>query len=772
MKKQEQAIKAAAAVDANLGDIEVQTSRFIDAGFVDTGGRDVDWAGKFLNATKAGIDAYHMTDNYKQQERNQKTQALASATNYIKDTEARAEEQGVENKDMSYFLMKEMENAVGTLADGEADDSLSRVYKDTFLGAIQSKYDSMARAAQTKARGEVRKQRTLEAFANVKDWGYSFEETQEDLKTYFSDREISGIWAEAKSGHLANVANNFEKEFDEYQAAVADIMRDLDEDIKASGKTKNEWLSDKDPFDSPDAYTMSRAIADRVDEAGLENPLDYFDTLVKEALQQEGTDGVGAISELNTTEGKALYKSVLNATARIKRVRYKKDILGSIAVGVGDVTAMLDSSLTGVDSEDNNLKDEVTKGLIRQTAQWFMESQTNEDPIAREDAAEKLSNFLIRNPDYQSKTITPIANGFAARWKSALDEEDPTNAMVLLSEMSNTLWSSDTGSATRDLLLKASGETFELAMKSYRIGILPEHILEMSRGNLPEVTQEEYKTRFGADSYAALKSEYMDLASEHMPWASPKEVADITKFALDFDYHRIGFDKTSFFEIYGEGMSHRASSPKTEMDAGESHPITDFFGGRIFVPNSGAWQLINQKDASNSGYTQGMLHHLFANSNAALTQNIVKQLGMELVPKSYKSGKHSLDKNKVDYFTLNYGEGITDDFQPIRIRRFGQNEWKLELTTREWRDNVWLVGDRQPFVGITISNDELIGAMERFDTHLESIKGASGVKEQKKAKAKKELDEVTGRNKPIPNIYEGVSGKGMIDSLKQWWDDL
>ena len=763
---------SAAAVDANLGDLEATTSRFVDAGFVDTGGRDVDWAGKFLNAAKAGIDAYHMTDNYKQQERNQKTQALASATNYIKDTEARAEEQGVENKDMSYFLMKEMENAVSILGNNQdTDDSLSRTYKETFLTAIQSRYLSMAQTAQTNARNEVRSQRTKEAFANVKDWGYSFEETREDLKTLFSDSQISKVWAQAKSGHLAKAADEFEPQYDAYQEALADVMKDIDAEIKASGKTRKEWLESQDPFDSADEYTMARAVADRATKEGLVNPLESFDSLVREALQQEGTDGVGAIAELNTTEGKALKKSVLTATAKIKGVRYKKDILGAVALGQGDVTAMLDSALTGVESEDVKLKEEVTRGLINQTAQWFLISQTDPDPVVREDAAEKLSNFLIRNPDYQSKTITPIANGFAARWKSALDEEDPTNAMALLSEMNATLWSTDTGSATRELLLKASGENFELAMKAHRVGILPEHILELARGNLPEVTQEEYKTRFGADSYAALKNEYMELASENMPWASPKEVADITKFALDFDYHRIGFDKTSFFEIYGEGMSHRASSPATEMDAGESHPITDFFGGKIFVPKSGAWQVINQRDAKQAGYTQGMLHHLFANSNPELTQNIVKQLGMELIPKSYKTGKHSLDKNKVDYFTLNYGEGITDDFQPIRIRRFGQNEWKLELTTKEWLDNVWLAGDRQPFVGITISNDELMSAAARFDTHLDSIQRATKTKVDVEDKAKKDYAEATGKNKDV-NIYKDVGVGGMIDSLKQWWDDL
>ncbi len=778
MKEQRQAIKAAEAVEANLGDIEESTSRFVDAGFVNTGGRDVDWAGKFLNAAKAGVNIYHATDSYQQKLREHKTQGLASATNYITDTEARAEEQGVDFDDMPYFLMKEMENAVSALDTGESDDSLSRMYKETFLGAIQGKYNSMALGAQTASRGAKRTQVTQEAYANVKDWNYSYSEVQEDLKTYFSDSEISGIWAKAKAGHLADAAVNFETTLNTYNALAGDVLRDINAEIIKSGKSLNDWLEDNDPFDSTTEYTMADVIEARMNDLGVDEPKSAFDALVREALTQEGTDGVGAISGLNTTEGKALFKSVLNATAKIKGIKYKQDILGSIALGQGTVSAMLDSALTGVDSEDEKLKENVTKGLINMTANWFSISMSDPDPVVRQQAAKLLSDFLLKNPDYQAKTLTPIANGFAARWKGALDETDPSNAMQILSEMSNTLWSSDTGSATRELLLKASGANFELAMKAYRVGILPEHILELSRGNLPEVTQEDYKNKFGADSYSEVKLEYTASAREHMPWAGPKEVSDIVKFAMDFDYHDIGFATEDFFDVYGEGMSHKASSPRAGMDSGEQHAITDFelfgwnvFGGRVFVPKSGAWKQINAKDATQTGYTQGMLHHMFANSSTALTENIVTALGMELESRSYARGKFG---KQTDYFTLNYGEGLTDDFQPIKIRRYGQNEWKIELTTQEWLDGVPIIGGKAPHVGITISDDELRHAMGNFDTHLSSLKQAQGVREKTKATA---VDDFNAKKKernsqPIPNIYEGVSGEGIVDSIKEWWKDL
>ncbi len=770
MKEQRQAIQSAEAVEANLGEIESPKSRFIDAGFVSTGGRDVDWAGKFLNAAKAGIGAYHATDTYQQKLREQKTQGLASATNYIKDTELRAVDEGVTADNMSYFLMKEMETAVAQLgSDGETDDSLSRMYKDTFLSAITQKYNSMAVVSQSKARGAARDQRTLEAFANVKDWGYSFEETQDDLKTYFSDSEISGIWAKAKSGQLADVAVNFEKEFDEYNSLVGDAMRDIDAEIQASGKTRNEWLEDNDPFNSEKEYSMGDVIEDRILKLGITHPLDEFDTLVRASLSQEGTDGVGSIAELNTTEGKALYKSVLTASAKVKGVKFKKDILGSISVGLGDITSMLDVALTGVDSEDTKLKEEVTAGAIKQTATWFTVSMTDPDPIVRQEAARLLSDFLIKNPDYQAKTITPIANGFAARWKGALDSSDSSDAIGILSEMSQTLWSSDTGTATREILLKASGANFELAMKAYRVGILPEHIIELSRGNLPQVTQDDYKAKFGADSYSAVKAEYMEEAREHMPWASPKEVEDITKFAMDFDYFGVGFDKAEFFDKYGEGMSHRASSPKTEMDAGEQHIITDYLGGRIFVPKSGAWKQINAKDAGQAGYTQGMLHHLFANSSTALTDEIVTALGMELQSKSYSKGNFG---DTTDYFTLNYGEGLTDDFQPIRIRRYGQNEWRLEITTKEWTDNKWLIGDRQPFVGINLSNEELTQAMHRFDGHLQK-KNETAITKSQAAKTKSELiiKEQNDAADAYNEAYKKQMEEGFLGSLKNWWNN-
>ena len=754
MKEQRQAIKAAEVVDANLGEIQETQSRFIDAGFVNTGGRDVDWAGKFLNAAKAGVDAYHSTDNYQQKLRDQKTQALSSATNYINDTELRAEAEGVTAENMSYFLMKEMENAVAQLgADDRPDDSLSRAYKDAFLGAITTKYNSMALKAQSDARGAVRQQKTLETYENVKNWDYSFEETQEDLKTYFSDSQISSIWAKAKVGQLAKTANEFEGEYNSYLKMSGDMIKDINDEIKASGKTRKEWLLDRDDFESAEEYTMEDEVEARLIKLGIENPLDTVDKIIENSLTQQGTDGVGAIAELNTTEGKALFKAVKTAQAKIKGVKYSKEILGAIALGVGDVSSMLDTRLTGVDSEDENLKEKVKSGLIQQTALWFQTSMTDSDPIVRQDAAKKLSDFLIRNPDYQAATLTPIANGFASRWKTALDETDPSEAMVMLSDMSTTLWSTDTGSATRELLLKASGANFELAMKAYRVGILPEHIIEMSRGNLPKVTQEEYKSKFGEDSYAAVKAKYNNLAREHMPWASPKEVADITKFAMDFDYFEVGFDDTEFFEMYGEGMSHRAAAPATEMKAGESHPITDFFGGKIYVPKSGAWKYVNAQDVKTAGYTQGMLHHLFANSNPELTQEIIKGLGMELEAKSY-----SKDGKPGEYFTLNYSEGITDDFQPIRIRRYGQNEWKIELTTQEWLDGVPIVGDAPPHVGITISNEELIQASARFDKHLENIAGAEKVVSDEEKERKDKFWRKGQEDE-----------RGLIPRLKKWF---
>lgn len=291
----------------------------------------------------------------------------------------------------------------------------------------------------------------------------------------------------------------------------------------------------------------------------------------------------------------------------------------------------------------------------------------------------------------------------------------------------------------------------------------------MSRGNLPQVTQDDYKAKFGADSYSAVKAEYMEEAREHMPWASPKEVEDITKFAMDFDYFGVGFDKAEFFDKYGEGMSHRASSPKTEMDAGEQHIITDYLGGRIFVPKSGAWKQINAKDAGQAGYTQGMLHHLFANSSTALTDEIVTALGMELQSKSYSKGNFG---DTTDYFTLNYGEGLTDDFQPIRIRRYGQNEWRLEITTKEWTDNKWLIGDRQPFVGINLSNEELTQAMHRFDGHLQK-KNETAITKSQAAKTKSELiiKEQNDAADAYNEAYKKQMEEGFLGSLKNWWNN-
>ena len=137
---------------------------------------------------------------------------------------------------------------------------------------------------------------------------------------------------------------------------------------------------------------------------------------------------------------------------------------------------------------------------------------------------------------------------------------------------------------------------------------------------------------------------------------------------------------------------------------------------------------------------------------------------MELVPKRYGS-----KGRKGDYFTLNYGEGVTDDFQPIRIRRHGKNEWKLELTTKEWTDNKWVVGDRQPYVGIILSNDDLNQGMVRFDGHLKAIEDYKGAESTdfKGRVEKSEVAKTERLSKPIKSPYANTD---VIGTLKEFFN--
>jgi hypothetical protein len=790
MKEQRKQIRTAAAVEANLGEVEQAQSRFIDAGFVNTGGRNVDWANKFSNATKAGIQAYHATDDYQQQMRDQKTQALASANNYTEDTLLRAKEQEVSSADMPDFLMGEMTNLVSSLReanDGEADDSLSRAYKDTFMSLIQTKYNGLTSQAIATNKGELRKNTAQKMeTAIIQDDTITFDDYKINTKTTHTPSEQSAGWTKAVSASITTKADSFKEDFAAYSLVYQEEARNLAADIRYSGMTKKEWLQSKTHEGQESIVTEAELIESRLTKMDVSNPLTAFDLKVKEAITQEGTDGVGVIARLNTTESTALLRGIKTSISKIKGVKYSMIINDSLDRGISDLDSLLTQMPTGSEAEDSKLKAAGIQHMATKSAEWLQQASSSTNPEDKRNAGMLLQQTLLKNPQHQARTIGAIANQFKSSWVNAIDQKDPLAAQQFLQDTSNTLWSTEIGSETRTLLLKAVGPEFELTLNAHRAGVNPDDLIEAARGNRPVPTQEEFKASMGEDNYNTAKVNYTKMMREAAPWAGPGEVESIVKFGMSMDYYNVGSDKATFFDTYAEGMSYKAVSPKTSMEAGEhklsgnlaDNPIlgwvSDIWGGHIQIPKSGAWKGLISEDAADKGYAQAALMYAMANVHPDLSKRIRDKLGMTATTKKYGKGVGG------EYQVLDAGEGFTDDFQPMKISRSGTNNWKVVMTTQEWTDGIWLIGDDKQTVTVYLDNDDIDEMNLQFKQHLANLSDRDAVEGQDKmahekdfaARKKVAADAKTARDSvPIPNIYEGA-GFDSDWSVSKWWEGV
>lgn len=703
MREQIQAIKAAEAVDSNLGEIESPTSRFIDAGFVQTASRDVDWGKKILGAAKAGIDAYHSTDNYQQNLRIHKEKADASALlwtdNLVKESK------GVAKEDYDDWLVGRMDEAVARLAGDGDDDSLTRAFKDRFFSRVNESYFRMASTNQAETRAETRKNAKNSEIHNLTTGASEFSNAQNNLKEEYFNSEISQIWATGKAGRLNKLAADFEDKYNSYNIIKSNATIDVLKQIKSSGMGQKVYMEKYNT-------TLEDMIDKRIKKLGGYDPVAEFDDELEKIRAQEGTDGVGRIFELNNTESRALVKSALEASAKIMGVKNTLGINAAITADKGDINTLLSVNKTTSDSVNKGITERVKAHAIQTTSGWFY-TATSETSTATErlEAIKKLDNFVLKNPDYVSDVMSPIANQFAAQWTQALNATDPYAMVSLLEDMNNTLWKSNLGSVTREQFLEASGKNFEKAIKMFRANINPLVIAQFSRDDFPKTTQDEYVGVLGADNYNELKNDYMIQAREAMPHASPMELGDIVNIALDFDRWGVGVDKKKFFDIYGDGMSYAARTPASDMAAGESDIIRDWFGSDMKVGVTGAWKTINAEDARQPGWAQGVVQHMVANANPTIRKQVEQSLGLKFTSQRYKvDGIPTPD----EYWQMDTSEGFPDDWQTPTIQRWGKNEWKITLSKKEWLDGVLFDG---PAYSFTVSNDELEEANSDFAKH-------------------------------------------------------
>ena len=716
MKQQRNAIKAAAAVDANLGEIETPQSRFVDAGFISTGGRNVDWGGKFLNAAKAGIDAYHATDDYQQEKRTNITKAKRAALDWTKGTEDRAKEQGVAWEDMDNFLKNEMEQAVSRLTPGpddEPDDSISRAYKDQFFNDINSRYTAMASTAQNKYKAEQKVIAKDQSLTDITDGIRDFNATQDILKTDFSPSEISAIWVQGATSRVSKLSNEFEATYNDYLIVEGNVKGDILKQIKASELSPSDYLKKQ-------GKSLDELVKDRIKAQGVTNPFEDYIAEVNSIKNQEGTDGIGKLVELNNTTSKSLASAIIKANATVQGFAYSSKIAARISNGVGSIDVDIANSLTTSDSVNKDIKERAKVAAIKAAADnFYTVINPNADDTSRALAATWLDSFIFKNPEYVSDALTPITNQMAYDWKNAVDSSQAGRVSSFLSDMDRTLWDTNIGSATRQQLLKAVGQDFERAMIAHRAGVNELHITALARGDLPESTQDDYKNTLGAENYQTLKDSYYSAVEESVPYASPKEKEAIVKMALDFDRWGIGIDKQKFFDKYGENMHHNAKTPATDMGVGEPNIVNDWLSP-MKVPLTGAFKEINAMDAQNPGWTQGMFHHMLANANPVLRQQLAATLDIEVSEKAYMVGGKPSDKK---YHSFDFSEGVTDDWNTPQITRWGDNDWIITLGKDEWLDEVLFDGPRTQFV---ISNEELRQANASFTDHYRAYNKDAG----------------------------------------------
>jgi len=722
MKEQRKSVQLAAAVEANLGEVEGKQSRFVDAGFVNTGGRDVDYAGKMLNAIKVGVDMYQGTADYKQQEREHVSNAKSYVRTHFDGIEQRMQDADIHFEDRDAFFMQEQKEQIAALDDGENGD-LAQLYKRTVFEGMLNRYQALALDNQTKVKTERKKSSLALELTEINEDSKTYFEVVDSLThNGFTESQASAVWMKGKSGQINNLTASFQGDLTKYEDAMGHKEVEILQALKASGKTKKEYLISNsiDPqlagMGEAPIITMRELVEFELEKDGYTHPVETLDSIHNEALTTEGTDGIGPLSQLNTTEGKLLYKTVKESREKVEGIKNLIGISAHIDTGRASVEALLAATKTGNASVDALTEKKVKAALIQKTSTWLAQvfsSANNEgvDSVAAKEAGMKLDSILRMNPELASEIISSQANAFNATFRQAVDSGDPLQLQAFLMDASNSLYDTNTGQAVRDAIGKAA-PGFDQAVMLNKINVDPFAILQISQGDLPQPTKEEIKaSHLGETAY----TDRLDEAKKAMPWASANEIVKTANLALTFDYHKLGFNDKSFFDLHGSKMSTTAMSPKKEMVAGEPRPWDDFWGGTK-VPTSGYWKTLASKDAQQAGYTQGFLHYILSNTNSELKNAMVEKLGMVATEKKYK---HS----DATYTALNFGEGYSpvgdgNDFQPIRIRRHGVNEWSIEVTTREYLDGVWVIGDDQPYQGFILDNNEMKKYSADFDGHL------------------------------------------------------
>lgn len=707
MKQQRNQIRAAEAVQANLGDIEAPESRFVDAGFVQLPGRNVDWGAKFMQAAKAGTDAYHATDSYKETERETKRDALIHALKFTETAKQRADEQGITAEEMPEFMAKQMVDAAALLPPANNDDSIANLYKDTFTGVINNRLGQHATTAYAANWTETQAQRENEMHNLSSEGLLELDDAIDLAGPTMQPSKVSKVWLQGQTQRISNFALDIEGKLDTYNEVYAIAAADV-ENMAISSGAKDAWYGSR----GGKAAAIEAHLRDNMN---VVSPAKEFENLVTKVNNQQGTDGVGAITNLNTTEAANWTKGVKAARAKITGEYHYRTIQTGMAAGES-VDQMLDVLSTGVESEDKKLKQRVETYEAGFVQSLYTSMITETNLATKNVLAEQLDQYLIMNGDRGKKAVSTMMNKLSSQWQIALQRTDSDDAINVLNTISEDIWDTNRGSVTRQYMFESMSKTMRGAVMAQRAGI-PDHvIIDYARGDLPEVDKGMWKARTG-NEYNETRVTYEDAARKYAPWAGPKEIAEMTDLAMLFDYHGQSLNGDTFFENFGSSMSVSGKSPREIMGAGEQNWWRDLdveiWGAKLFegettkVPNTGAWKPLVAMEQTQAGTIQAGINYMLANADdPGLREVLQKTMRLNPIQKKYNPA----DPLSKTYWTFDWDEGFVDDMKPPQIVRNGDNEWAIVLTRSEWTDS--------QAIKLKLDNDEIVGLMRGFDEHL------------------------------------------------------
>jgi hypothetical protein len=332
MKQQQQNIQQEQAVEAKLAEVAPQDNRFVALGFVNVASAGVrsdtsqtNYGEAFVEAVKAGTEAYKQTDKYKQGALRDEVRGAQDARTRLFDLNRDMEESEIPFDQRDKYLVNALEKDIGNQSEN------SDFYVSAYIGDVNKGVAQMSNLAAINHEAELdnAERSTLKQL---------YETGRLDISTYTKKLSmIEGVKQANQdistmlSTELTTASSSFAVATKTFQFKATGIKkqvgRDIATELKKSGETELAFLKDK-TYTVEDAkgvvtkkamtmqqYTDSR-VAEKVKASGLVDPLIDAERAVEEATGARGSDG-SILINLNTPAAIALKGAIRNMRATV-----------------------------------------------------------------------------------------------------------------------------------------------------------------------------------------------------------------------------------------------------------------------------------------------------------------------------------------------------------------------------------------------------------------------------------------------------------------------